>query len=52
MIKKHHYTSPQADALEMKPSSMVLTSTIDSLAIDETLGSIDEVSFTDFNQVF
>ena len=48
----HPYEAPVSVAFEVTGSHPVLTSDIDALAIDTTIGSIDEVTFDDFNQLF
>lgn len=46
------YKCPRMDIVECKGTSFICTSDIDALAIDNALGSIDEITFTDFNQTF
>lgn len=50
--KLHPYEAPATEAFEVTGSHPVLTSDIDALAIDTAIGSIDEVAFDDFNQLF
>lgn len=50
--KLHPYEAPSTVAFEVTGSHPVLTSDIDALAIDNAIGSIDEITFTDFNQTF
>lgn len=48
----HPYEAPASVAFEVTGNHPVLTSDIDALAIDTAIGSIDEITFTDFNQTF
>lgn len=48
----HPYEAPATEAFEVTGNHPVLTSDIDALSIDNALGSIDEITFTDFNQTF
>lgn len=48
----HPYEAPSAEAFKVTGNHPVLTSDIDALAIDTALGSIDEITFTDFDQAF
>ena len=50
--KAQHYDAPVSEAFEVTGNTPVLTSTIDTMAIDNAIGSIDEITFTDFNQTF
>jgi hypothetical protein len=51
-IDYRKYQSPDARVLEIACSSMLLLSGIDSLSIDETIGSLGEVSFDGLNEDF
>lgn len=46
------YATPQASVLEIRCASVLLLSGIDSLSIDETIGSLGEVSFDGLNEDF
>lgn len=48
----HPYEAPATEVFKVTGNHPVLTSDIDALAIDTALGSIDEITFTDFNQIF
>lgn len=48
----HPYEAPASAAYEVTGNHPVLTSGIDALAIDSAIGSIDEVTFTDFSESF
>lgn len=48
----HLYEAPETEVFKVTGNHPVLTSDIDALAIDSAIGSIDEITFTDFNQTF
>lgn len=48
----HPYETPVSTVFEVNGKDPVLTSGLDSLAIDLAIGSIDEVTFTDFSEIF
>ena len=50
--KLHPYQTPASEVFEVAGNEPVLTSGLDALAIDSVLGSIDEVTFTDFYETF
>ncbi|MBR4823029.1 MAG: hypothetical protein IKZ71_07740 [Bacteroidales bacterium] len=46
------YATPQASVLEIRCASVLLLSGIDSLSIDNSIGSLDEVTFDGLNEDF